>query len=148
MSFASDLDLNIREALPSDAQRIAVLALQLGYEVPPAHAQRRLSARTEGHEVFVAVVPRVGVVGWLEAVIESHLLSSRSLLIAGLVVDDEYRTVGIGKSLLLHAEKWGRDRKCAFARVRSNVVRERAHGFYEREGYARMKSQHIFEKPL
>ena len=32
--------------------------------------------------------------------------------------------------------------------LRSNVIRERAHDFYERQGYARKKSQHYYEKAL
>jgi len=32
--------------------------------------------------------------------------------------------------------------------VRSRVARERAHRFYEREGYALVKTSHIFEKRL
>jgi hypothetical protein len=32
--------------------------------------------------------------------------------------------------------------------VRSNVVRERAHTFYERLGYGRVKAQQVYEKPL
>ena len=31
-------------------------------------------------------------------------------------------------------------------RVRSNVVRDRAHAFYEREGYRKVKVQQVFEK--
>jgi hypothetical protein len=33
-------------------------------------------------------------------------------------------------------------------RVRSNVIRERAHEFYKREGYAEKKRQVVFEKSL
>jgi hypothetical protein len=32
--------------------------------------------------------------------------------------------------------------------VRSRITRERAHGFYERHGYATVKTSHVFEKPL
>jgi hypothetical protein len=32
--------------------------------------------------------------------------------------------------------------------VRSRIVRERAHRFYEREGYELVKTSHVFEKPL
>ena len=33
-------------------------------------------------------------------------------------------------------------------RVRSNVVRERTHRFYERLGFARLKTQVAFARPL
>jgi hypothetical protein len=32
--------------------------------------------------------------------------------------------------------------------VRSNVLRERAHAFYRREGYGEIKQQRVFEKSL
>jgi hypothetical protein len=32
--------------------------------------------------------------------------------------------------------------------VRSNVIRERAHAFYERHGYIHFKTQKAFRKPL
>jgi hypothetical protein len=33
-------------------------------------------------------------------------------------------------------------------RVRSNAIRERAHAFYLRDGYTRVKTSAVFEKPL
>jgi len=33
-------------------------------------------------------------------------------------------------------------------RVRSNVVRERAHRFYERLGFVEVKKQKVLDKPL
>ncbi|MGZ3495942.1 MAG: GNAT family N-acetyltransferase [Vulcanimicrobiaceae bacterium] len=144
----NDLDVNIREALVLDAQRIATLAVQLGYDVPVAHVERFLAERTENREVFVAVVPRVGVVGWIGASIDEALTVPRHALVEGLVVDHEYRGANIGLALLQHLETWARARDCVKVRLRSNVVRERAHGFYLRNGYAIVKTQHLFEKAL
>ena len=45
-------------------------------------------------------------------------------------------------------QDWARAQGFASMRVRSNVIRERAHRFYEREGYARIKAQAVFRKPL
>ena len=147
-ALPNDLDVNIREALASDAQRIATLALQLGYEVPVTHAERFLAERSEDREIFVAIVPRVGVVGWIGTTVEESLTVARHALVEGLVVDQEYRGVGVGLALLQHAEIWARTRDCASVRLRSNVVRDRAHAFYLRNGYALVKTQHLFEKPL
>ncbi len=143
-----DPDLHVREALPGDVARICALAHQLGYDVPEAYAARMLAARGGEHEIFVAVVPRVGVVGWIEARIEAHLLQSHCVLVDGLVVEDEYRSTGIGLALLQSVERWAGAAGARVVRVRSNVLRERAHRFYERNGYARMKSQNLFEKRL
>jgi GNAT superfamily N-acetyltransferase len=50
--------------------------------------------------------------------------------------------------LLDAAEKWARGKKCKGMSVRSNVIRDRAHAFYERQGYLHIKTQKAFRKPL
>lgn len=147
-SLASDLDINVREALPVDAERIAVLCIQLGYDVPLAHVERTLGRRNADNEIFVAIATRVGVIGWIGVNLIESLTSSRIGHIGGLVVEDEYRGVGVGVLLLDRAERWTRDHGCSTLALRSNVIRERAHGFYERHGFIRKKSQHYYEKPL
>ena len=47
------------------------------------------------------------------------------------------------------ARKNGRARKAARpSGLRSNVIRERAHAFYERHGYTHVKTQKAFRKQL
>ena len=46
------------------------------------------------------------------------------------------------------AEEWAREKGCATVGVRSNVIRERAHAFYERIGYKHIKTQKSFHKEL
>jgi hypothetical protein len=48
--------------------------------------------------------------------------------------------------LLAAAEAWAREQGFASMRVRSNVLRERAHRFYLREGYLEKKRQAVFLK--
>lgn len=145
---AEELRATVREALDGDAARIAALAHQLGYAVSEAHVRSTLALRGAQYEVFVAVVPRAGVVGWTSVRIEQTLTSERRAQIEGLVVEDEYRSSGIGASLLARAERWAAERGCSSLRLFSNVVRERAHGFYERNGYSVVKTEHLFQKPL
>ncbi|HEY5257836.1 MAG TPA: GNAT family N-acetyltransferase [Candidatus Baltobacteraceae bacterium] len=147
-SSDSPQEANIREALPSDAPRIAALCVQLGYDVPVSHVERSLGRRDVDGEMFVAVVARVGVVGWVAVNAQESILTSRAAEVRGLVVEDEYRGIGVGALLLARAERWARERGCPTLFLRSNVVRDRAHAFYERCGYARKKSQHVFEKQL
>lgn len=147
-SPSSDLGTSVREALTGDAQRIASLALQLGYEVPAAHVERHLSRPQDDRGVFVAIVPRVGVVGWIGVAERRTLLSSGRADIEGLVVEDEYRGNGIGALLVEAAESWARRRGCTTVRLLSNVVRERAHEFYRRLGYDVLKTEYVFQKPL
>jgi GNAT superfamily N-acetyltransferase len=66
--------------------------------------------------------------------------------IAGLIVDESARGAGLGRDLVAAAGVWARARGCRVIRVRSNVVRERARAFYEREGFVVLKTQRVFEK--
>lgn len=147
-SSAADLEIHVREALASDAERIGALCVQLGYETPLVHVERMLARRSDDDEVFVAIVPRIGTIGWIAVNTVESLTGSRSANIGGLIVEDEYRGVGVGALLLSRAERWARERKCPRLCLRTNVLRERAHGFYERQGYALKKTQHFYEKPL
>ena len=68
--------------------------------------------------------------------------------VSGLVVDERFRSQRVGERLLAHAEEWARENGCHAIGLRSNVIRDRAHAFYERHGYAHVKTQKAFRKQL
>lgn len=144
----SELGTSVREALPADAQRIASLCIQLGYDVPLAHVEYFLRTLGEEKALFVAVVPRAGVVGWISVAESRALLASARAEIHGLVVEDEYRGNRIGHALVAAAEAWARRRGCTTLRLLSNTIRERAHVFYRRLGYDVLKTEYVFQKSL
>jgi ribosomal protein S18 acetylase RimI-like enzyme len=141
----------VRRAASSDRDDLARLSTQLGYPMTPEEAAVRLS-EVEGHPDHALFVADAGaekrLAGWLQVTLPRIFESPRQAEIAGLVVDEEHRGRGIGPALLRQAEAWARERGCAVLRVRSNVVRERAHGFYRREGFGEIKTQRVFEKRL
>ncbi|HZZ64395.1 MAG TPA: GNAT family N-acetyltransferase [Candidatus Baltobacteraceae bacterium] len=145
---ASELGTSVREALAGDAPRIVALSAQLGYEVSQAHVEQYVHALNADRTVLVAVVPRVGVVGWIGIQKEYTVTSRNRAHVEGLVVEDEYRGNGIGRLLLERAETWARRNGCTRVRLLSNAVRTRAHSFYHRLGYEAIKREYVFEKPL
>jgi GNAT superfamily N-acetyltransferase len=68
--------------------------------------------------------------------------------IAGLVVDEPRRGRGIGTRLMAAAEEWARNRGLGALRLRSNVIRDEAHAFYRRQGFASSKTSLLFTKTL
>ena len=143
------LTLSIRPARPADREDLARLSTQLGYPMTADEAAARLS-EIEGHPdhaLLVAEEP-LGLAGWIQISVSRIFESPGAAEIAGLVVDEASRGEGVGPRLLRAAEAWALARGCRRVRVRSNVLRERAHAFYEREGYAKVKVQQVFEKPL
>ena len=144
-----DAQTSIRPAVAGDAAALADLSAQLGYAVGESEIGARLArVRAQGiGEVFVAEVD-ARVVGWTHVVPRLQLEDPAHAELAGLVVADEMRGAGVGAALLAAAEGWARAEGFALMRVRSNVVRERAHRFYERAGYCRVKQQAVFHKSI
>ena len=141
--------MNIRQAIASDAAALAALSTQLGYPSTAEEIAGRLDVLggRPGNGVLVAE-DGSGVVGWLH-VSGMYLLESPSFAeVLGLVVDEAHRGKGIGKQLLDDAARWAADRGFDRLRVRSNVIREDAHRFYEREGFRRTKTQVVLDRPL
>jgi GNAT superfamily N-acetyltransferase len=143
-------ELKIRRAKPGDAARIAELSGQLGYPATASQIRQRLRAirPASQHAVLLAERKDVGVVGWLHVSKQPLLEVEVRAEVNGLVVSEGHRSLGAGARLLAAAEDWARKHGCKSMSVRSNVIRERAHQFYERQGYEHYKTQKSFRKPL
>jgi len=142
-------DIGIRAARADDAAAIAVLAGQLGYPATREEIERRLG-EMNGREVQVVLVAEAQgrVIGWAHVAVEGHLVTDVRAELRALVVAEEQRSGGVGRRLLEAAENWARERGCGEIGLRSNVLRERAHPFYLRNGYGHYKTQKTFRKKL
>jgi len=142
--------LKIRRAKSADAAQIAVLTGQLGYPATTAQIRERLREIQPAslHAVFVADSATDGVIGWVHVSKQPLLEVEIRAEVNGLVVAEGQRNLGAGAQLLAAAEDWARKHGCKGMSVRSNVIRKRAHKFYERNGYEHYKTQKSFRKPL
>lgn len=140
--------LTIRPMEPGDAEAVAELTAQLGYERGVEDTRAWIAesgALAERQAAFVACLDGT-VAGWIEVSIERRLQSAPFALIGGLVVDERIRGRGIGLRLLRQAEEWAWARGLDAVRVTSRSTRERAHQFYLRDGYESVKMSMVFEK--
>jgi len=143
------MNVTLRTPTAEDAHAISRLCDQLGYPSTVPDVSRRLS-QLQGPEHFVltAVAESGDLVGWIHACIVRRLESDSFVEVGGMVVADGHRGKGVGATLLAEAERWAAAASIGTIRVRCNVVRERAHGFYLRAGYAQSKTSYVFQKPL
>jgi len=142
--------LKIRRAESGDVGPLAVLAGELGYPTSTAEMKARLRAMkpSADNEIFVAQARTGEDIGWIHVSVTRLLEVPLRAEVNGLVVGEAYRSSGAGARLLDEAEAWARKKKCVNMSVRSNVIRDRAHTFYERQGYEHYKTQKAFRKGL
>jgi len=142
--------LVIRRARIADAPRLAELSGQLGYPATAAEIRKRMrKLKPESQAVLLVAESRVaGVVGWAHVSVTHLVEVGTRAELNGLIVAEGQRSLGAGARLLEAAEDWARKHGCPSMSVRSNVIRERAHKFYERQGYEHYKTQKAFRKSL
>jgi GNAT superfamily N-acetyltransferase len=149
-SSQATAEVRIRRARQADAHRIAELCGQLGYPTSTKQMAARLKQvlREKSGACFLAETAHDGIVGWVHVSVTALLEVECRAEVNGLVVDEKVRSRGAGADLLNAAEDWARKKRCTGMSVRSNVIRERAHGFYLRQGYQHYKTQKAFRKTL
>ena len=147
---AGNQGVRIRRARISDAPQLAELSGQLGYPTTAAEITKRMRKLKPASQnaLFVAESKDTGVAGWAHVSVTHLLEVGTRAELNGLIVAEGQRSLGAGARLLEAAEDWARKNGCPSMSVRSNVVRERAHKFYERQGYEHYKTQKAFRKPL
>ena len=139
----------VRIACHEDAAAIAALSTELGYPATTEQMTVRLRDVLARNDCVVFVAEHKGtVVGWINLVGCHRLEEEPFAEIGGLVVSESRRGSGIGARLIEAGERWARERGYRRMFVRSNVIRERAHKFYERAGFVGFKQQAVFAKSL
>ena len=142
------MSVAVRPMRPDDAAEVAELTTQLGYPSGRSDIERRL-AGIDGNDDALLVAELDGaVVGWIHMRVVRLLEIDTLAEIWGLVVDEDARGRGVGAALIAAGERWAAERGMAAIQVRSNVVRERAHRFYQREGYEVVKTSFTMRKAL
>jgi GNAT superfamily N-acetyltransferase len=140
----------VRTPQPSDYERMADLAGQLGYQCRAEEIHQRLSHMQDPNQygIFVAELDSGQVAGWIGVFVFRAVALDGFAEVSGLVVDENARGRGIGKVLLGAAEVWAQKAGCRDISVNCNVVRKRAHRFYTTNGYELIKTQRVFHKIL
>ena len=139
----------MRPARVTDAHEVARLTTQLGYDADASIIAARLGRllSREDQQFFVAELDGRPV-GWLHALTAEYVESGAFIVIGGLVVDRNYRRMGVGRLLLQHAEAWAKEKGFSIVRLTSSITRAGAHQFYQDLGYAKIKTQYSFMKSI
>jgi GNAT superfamily N-acetyltransferase len=131
--------LSVRAAEPGDAEALAQLMCELGYETRTSEMQIRFEAIAADSRfaTFVAVCGGTvcGMVGTFSHYSYEH--NSPSGRILALVVSEGMRGQGIARALVTAAENDFARKNIRRIALNTQFKREGAHQFYERVGYER-----------
>jgi ribosomal protein S18 acetylase RimI-like enzyme len=150
MSDAKDVDLTVRTVEASDAEALADLITQLGYQTRASEMQMRMETilANKNYATFVAVCHGkvCGMIGTYTCYTYEH--NSPSARILALVVSEKMRGRGAGQALIAAAEKNLAQRNIRRVAVNARFERKEAHEFYEKLGYTKNGFRLVKELPM
>ena len=137
-------------AQESDVAEIVRLSLELGYPTTVEQTRKTLKVMlsSPNYLAIVASTQAEQLIGWAVAERRISLESGESVELTGLIVSHAARLTGVGRALVSATENWAIQNGFSAIRVRSNIARSESHPFYERLGFERAKTQHVYKKPL
>lgn len=138
--------VQIREILEKDAKSVATLSTQLGYKSDIKQTSARIKRINNSNEncAFVALIDG-NVVGWIHGFYTLRIESDPFVEIGGLIVDENYRNLKIGRHLIENVNIWAKKHQVKKLKVRCNIKRTESHRFYEQIGFEENKRQIAFE---
>ena len=132
------LGLDLRVAMPADADDVARLLTEMGYPCEIDDALERIGAILDNDRQVVVVARRDGAVSGLIALDFMYYLplGTTTCRVNALVVTATAQGLGIGRALLKEAERRARVGGAARIELTSGSQRTEAHAFYRACGYS------------
>lgn len=142
--------VKIRQVQFIDCAHIVELMKQLGHPATQEELESRFKNLKVSTDDYLVVAESVSqkIVGFLHAKVCHTLHYYPSVEISALVADQSHRKFGIGKTLMVHAENWAREKGFSIFWLRSNIRRDEAHKFYSSLEYDVIGTSHFFQKTL
>ncbi|MCI9087023.1 MAG: GNAT family N-acetyltransferase [Clostridia bacterium] len=141
--------MEIREIILDDLDRVFELLNNLYHgKLNFSRFQEiyKLKLEDENNYYIVAIKERK-IVAILTAELQEKLhRDNKQLFIEDLIVDESYRSQGIGKALLQNAVDYARINNCNVVELTSYIDNEKAHKFYETNNF--VKHSYKFKKYL
>lgn len=139
----------LTEINEKEAEALTKLSAQLGYQSTVSELTDRTSKiLLSPHDCIFVARQNGEIIGWIHAFLAIRVESDLYVEIAGLVVDQDFRKLNLGKQLISAVCDWSKTLGIQKLRVRCNVTRTATHQFYEHLGFLINKQQKIFELAL
>lgn len=130
--------MKIRTIKESDHGVISDLLSQLGYPDTEGFIKEKIRTLLENPNEYLVVIENENehVFGFISVhIIPQIALEGDFARISYFAVDENYRSLGAGKTLEEYCTKIAKERNCDRIEVHCHTRREKAHLFYYRQGY-------------
>ena len=126
----------------NDAGAVNALSKQLGYFLSIEQTLQNINSvlQSKDHIAFVAEYENK-IVGWIGVAQAIMIEVMPHCEINGLVIDEDYRGMGMGKLLIDKVKHWAKEKGNDKLALHCNVKRTEAHLFYEHLGFTELKQQ-------
>jgi GNAT superfamily N-acetyltransferase len=141
--------MSVRLMTEADIPAALNLLEQLGDKLTQLEVKRRLSLVMSSDDHRVWVFETNGrVAAMLHAFFRPALDEPPEVVVQALVVEESFRSNGIGEALMRAAEEWGRLHGSGSVSLYSHSRRKDAHRFYERLGYMKIATSDLMGTSL
>lgn len=132
-----------------DLPIVRTMADQLGYPSFPREFEQRFQelSKMNHHQLYV-LEDHSEIQGWIHLELVSDLIEEKKVEVKAIIVSENSRSKGFGSSLLEKAREWGKVKGVSTIYLSCNIVRDKAHAFYLREGFKKVKTSHFFEMAI
>ncbi|HEX8265249.1 MAG TPA: GNAT family N-acetyltransferase [Pyrinomonadaceae bacterium] len=143
-NFAKE-EIYIRQADESDANALALLVAERGFDYPTeiSLVRERLADLIGAGDCCLVAVYNSNVIGMALLHRTRFLHRAPDGRIVSLVISEKYRSRGVGARLIQAAESVFRNWGCGRVEVTSGAARGAAHRFYIRAGYSEQPKRFI-----
>ena len=143
------MEITVRPAHKEDCSEITHLTNQLGY---PSTLEKiceimDLVLAHNDHQVFIAEKENT-IVGYIHLIQSMRIGSNPFVEITAFIIDESSRSIGVGSSLIRESERWTSSLGFKDIHIRSNIIRQEAHDFFQKRGFQNIKTQEVFLKHI
>jgi N-acetylglutamate synthase-like GNAT family acetyltransferase len=129
----------------NDLAAVADLSEQLGYPLLDEHLHQRFEELSGLPQHALFVLKNEQLLGWVHLELVYDLIEEKKVEIKAIVVDEKLRGQGHGQKLLKASVAWAKAQQVQAIFLSCNIVRDKTHAFYLKEGFTKTRTSHFFE---